>query len=644
MSFTPASPLTFNYQQGYPTSDVTVSYDNPTFAAVNLTNLNIIGLPPWLTVLNLSYNSSDDKVVFTLRVNTAYAQGMSAGSFSTNIRVKYIAINVLAQFTAHESPNYNVNIEVFQTVLLALNPTTLPFQYNIGASTPPIQILNITSGGSWNITTSQSWVTLSQTSGVGSSSIEVGVNVASLAVGTYQAILNVIDSLGTPRQAIVSLIINTADTEDTYLYVSPGNLQYISELEVDNTTEKTITIEASDAWAVTSSQTWVVLSASSGTSGISTITVTVDSDELTDTNVPYLAELTFTSEGIQKSVFIELIIVPFLLQGITSETLYFADDRNKLQVSNVFPNMQLYCEAIASNGSENIVYKLNAPYQTGIAKQLIGLEANVLLQHVAPTNNLTSRVKHNINPVTINLNVFNKAIFTGATTPLANYSNLRFLRGKTPIVTDKLCYIPSEINVTKDAVLSLSALDASEAPTDIEITGDATATISTSIANDLLTYNAIVNLAPLALSSGDQIIITWAGIEITVNIKPNPVEQHIIAFENEWLEFEFFECTGFLTIAPEAAQTKTEVQVEGTKHTKIVSIDNGKSYTLNTGYIYSQAEFEWLARILEAKRVYIYLGSEPVEIILDTKSLVTYKTREHFRSYNLKFTKAIIND
>jgi hypothetical protein len=641
MSFTPTSPYTFNFLQGLDSQLQNVIYNAPPLTPEVVTNLQIIDQPSWLTVLNVAYFPEDKTIRFIIKVNEAYANGMLEGYHQASIRIRY---NIFSNALTITSDPFEIVLNIIQTTLLSLNPSVLPFNYNIGEALPDTQTLNITSGGSWNITAFQSWVTLSQTSGVGSSPVAVGVNVAGLTPGIYESLLVVNDSLGTPREAVVTLIVSTGDTEDTYLYVSPNNLQFISELEVENTTQKNITIEASDAWVVTSSQPWVELSVSSGGSGITTIIVSVDSDELTDINVPYLAELSFTSQGIQKTVFIELIIVPFLLQGITSEALYFADDCNKLEVSNVFPNMQLYCEAIASNGQENIVYKLNAPYQSGVAKQLIGLETNVLLQSINPLSNLTSRVQHRINPIVINLNVFNKAKFTGATTPLANYSNLRFLRGKTPTTLNKLCYIPSIVNVTKDAVLSLSALNTSEAPTQINISGDATATISTSIANNLLTYNAIVNLSTLDLSSGDQITINWANIEVLVNIKPNPIDHHIIAFENEWLELEFFECTGFLTIAPNAKQTKTQLQIEGTKQTKIVSIDNGETYTLNTGYIYTQAEFNWLSRILESKRVYIYLNGEAVEIVLDSKSLVTYKTREHFRAYNLKFTKAIIND
>ncbi|WP_422105594.1 BACON domain-containing protein [Winogradskyella sp.] len=642
MAFTPAAPLPINYSQGLPYPDIPVSFAVDAQLS-NITNLQILGVPEWLTILNLLYSSSTQTITFSVRVNAAHADGMQEGNYEADIRLRFRA-NVSITTATITSDPYRVFIEINATTFLALNPTVLPFNYIIGGNLPQNQTLNITSGGSWNITAFQSWVTLSQTNGVGSSSLSVGVNTVGLTAGIYESILQVNDSLGTPRQATVTLVVTAGDTENTYLYVSPENLQFISEQGVDNTTQKTVTIEASDAWSVTSSQAWCVLSVSSGSSGLSSITVTVDSDELTNINLPYLAELVFTSEGIQKTVFVELIIIPFLLQGITSETHYFANDRNKLEVTNVFPNMQLYCEAIAGNGVENVVYKLNAPYQNGLAKQLIGMETNVLLKHVIPTNNFTTRVKHNIDPVNINLNAFNKAVFTGATTPLANYSNLKFLTGKTPEIANKLCYTPATINVTKDAIISLSALNATEAPTDIVISGDVTQTISATIANNLLTYNAIINLSLLSLQAGNQITIAWSGITITVNIKDNPVEQTIIAFENEWREFEFFECTGFLTITPKIDQIKTEIQVEGAEHTKIVSIDKGASYTLNTGYIYSKAEFEWLAKILYAERVYIYVDGQPVEIILDSKSLTTYKTREHFRSYNLKFTKAIIND
>ncbi|MFC0605884.1 BACON domain-containing protein [Winogradskyella pulchriflava] len=643
MSFNPPSPIAFNYQQYYTPLSQTVTYDISSELFVNsASQIETISMPPWLIMSNPYFVAADDKIYFTLSVNTTYAFTMAEGNYSDNIKLRFkVNIPVFGTITV-TSDNYLVQLEVIHTTQLTLTPSVLPFSYLVGGSNPQNQTLSIASDSNWNIVSSQSWVTLSQANGYGSASVFVGVNPAGLTVGDYQAILQVTDGLGIPRVATVTLLVTEGDTEDTYLYVSPGSLQFISELEVENTTEKTITIEASDAWTLTSSEAWCVVSASSGTSGISTVTVTVDSDELTDTTVPYLSEIVFVSEGIQKTVFVELIIVPFLLDGITSETLYYADDRNKLQVTNVFPNMFLYIEAIASNGASNHVYKLSAPYQNGLAKQLIGMETNALLKSVIPTATLTTRVIHSINPVNININAYNKAQFSGATTALANYTNLQFLTGTTPSVTNKICYTPAILNLTKDAVISLSAVNLEEAPTQIVVTGSDSGTFTTSIANDLTTYNAILNLADLDLSAGDQIEVAWAGFTTTINIKDNAIEQTIIAFENEWKKYEFFECTGFLTETPTAKTTTTEVQDEGNKHTKVVTIDSGVEYTLNTGYIYTQAEYDWLARILESKHIYIYRNGAPVEIILSTKNLETYKTKTHYRSYNLKFTKAII--
>ena len=84
------------------------------------------------------------------------------------------------------------------------------------------------------------------------------------------------------------------------------------------------------------------------------------------------------------------------------------------------------------------------------------------------------------------------------------------------------------------------------------------------------------------------------------------------------------------------------MQVEGEKHTKVVAIDKGVDYTINTGYLYTQAEVDWLERMLYAKRKFIFIDDQPIEIIMETKSIETYKTREYTKGYPLKFRKAIV--
>lgn len=636
MAFNPASPLGLNYIQ----QQTTISQQVVEFSPITSVqgNIEVLSLPVWLTATNIFYNSTNNKIYFTLKVNNAYAASMQPGEYNDTIKVRYRGGSFSTTYTSN---NYTVILSVIAYTPLQLNPTVFPFTYLIGGSNPQNQTLNITSSSNWTIVASQSWVTLSQTTGVNSGQIFVGVDPSGLSVGQYSAILTVQD-FQTTRQATVTLNVTEGDTINDFLYVNPQNLEFVSELGVANTTTKQVAIEASGSWSASASESWVNLSANSGSSGITNITVSVDSVALTDLDVPYLAQITFTQDDLQKTIYVQLYLVEFLTQGLESEGLYFSDDRNRLQITNIQPNMYLYLEGTLNNGSQNIIYQLNAPYQNGIAKVLVGLETNVMLKSVTPTSDFTSRIKNNISPVVINFVAYNKQQFSGGQSTINNFSNVRFLTGKTPTEINKLCYIPSTIHVTKNAVLSLSCLS-TDALTAIEITGDVTATLSSVIADNLLVYNAIVNLTALDLEVGNSITITFGDVTLNVVIKPEGLEQNILAIQNEWKEYEFFECTGALKMAPTAKQTTTELADEATKHTKIVSIDSGVDYEINTGDVYSQDEIDWLSKILDSKRVFIYRNGEPVEIILSTNSLDTYETRRAYSAFKLKFKKAIVS-
>lgn len=629
--FTPTS-FKFTYKK-YATSPIpkVITYTSTDFPYWGPASIDFPNKPAWLKITNEFWNADENRKEFTISLDANYLASVNPGIISFNLTiVNWYSRNYIASFP--------ITLEVLDTLLLSISPTIKLFNYVIGDNFPQNEILQVSSESNWSVTASQSWVTLSQSAGSGVGQIYFGVDPTGLAVGQYEGIITVQDNLFT-RTTIVTLIVSEGDTLTSYLNLEPRNLQYVSEFGIANTTAKILNLENSHAWTAVASQAWIVLSASSGAAGNSAVTVTVNSIALAVNN--YTGEIVFTSNGIIKKVFVVLSVVEFLTSGIESEGLYFCDDRNKLNVTNIENNTFLTLDADASFASGNLAYQFEAPYFKGLASIVIGKETNNLLKSVIPTNNFTSRVQNNIVPININLTAFNRNKITETTAQIAQYANLKFLTGKTPVIPNKLCYIPNTIYVTKKAVLSLSLL-ASASPSQIVITGAVTATIGVSAANNLYVYNALINLSEFALTTGNAITITYGSLAVNVVIKKEEPEVNILAFENEWREYEFFETTGFLTTTKNAEKTDTEIQIEGEIHTKTVSIKIGKDYIINTGYILTQEEVDWLSELLNSKRVFLYEGTNPVEIILETKSLQVYKTREYGRSYLLKFKKAIV--
>lgn len=640
MAFTPISK-TWGYKKYNPNPliPLNVIFTDATITAFPSRNYQVIGVPNWLTVKDIIFNNANKQIEFLAEINTSVAQNLNHGNYTVNLSAKFQWQSIFG-WENRTVGGLSITLTVTNTILLTLNPTTLPFgNYLIGNPFPQNKTLQIQSESNWNISASQSFVTLSLTSGVGNGQVFIGVDPTGLTPGNYDAIITVNDNFFT-RTAVVTLTVTEGDNETDYLYITPRNFEFVSEMEVANTKELPINVDVSDAWTATPSAAWIVISSASGIEGIHDLTISVDSDELAVGT--YQGTIEFVSGDITKKVYITLKVIEFLVSGLESYGLYFSDDRNSLQVTSTADNTFLLLDTVAANGVDNLPYEQEAPYLQEKAEIIIGQETNNLSVSPAANTLFTSRIQNRIKPVIIGFTAYNINKLNDAVTQIAQLQNLIFLKGKTPAVANKLCYIPNAITVTNKAILSLTVLETEEAPTEIVISGDIEATISTGIANDLLVYNAIVNLNELGLVKGNTIVITFGSLVINVTIKGNEPEETLIAFENEWGEDEFFNCTGFLTKTPSISDTTTQLAVNGKELTKVVSIDYGEEFSLNTGFIYSQEEVDWLATILKAKRKFVYLNGEPIEVILTTKKLETYETRQYAQSFKLQFKRALV--
>ncbi|MFI1770980.1 BACON domain-containing protein [Thalassobellus citreus] len=643
MAFNPTAN-TFPYKK-YSQSPVPtgfVRFSQVSLANYNTRNYQVLNLPNWLVLKNLALNPDTKDLEFQLDVNETVAESLSEGSYTAKLSVQY-DVYVSGWGTYHSAVYgyyYTATLTVEDTVLLTISPTTLPFgNYLIGDPLPQNKTLQIQTETNWNLTANQTWVTFaSPKTGVGNSSVYVGVDPTGLTPGYYEAIITVQDSVSPLRTALVSLTVTEGDTETDFLYVTPRNFEFVSEFEVENLKELPIIIESSGNWVATKENYWPVISAESGGAGITNATISVDSEALDVGELT--APITFTMGDIVKKIYVTVKIITFYTKGVESYGLYYADDRNTLEVTSTADNNWLLLDMVTANGIDNLPYTQEEPYHKGVAKTIIGLETNSLMPLVPPPTLFNTRIQNNITPINIGFTAFNINKFTEAVAQIEQFQNLFFLKGKTPAIENKLCYIPSAITVTNKAILSLSSRFLPS--TEINITGDASYTFETSISGSLMVYNAIVNLSTLNLKAGDNIKISWGTIEVDVTIIANTPEENLLAFENEWGDFELFPTTGFLTKTPTIKDVTTQIAVDGKELTKVVSIDYGVEYTLNTGFVRSQEEVDWLVYILKAKRKFIYFDGEPVEIYFTTKKLEVYETRRHTHSFNLKFKRALV--
>lgn len=629
--FTPASPLNLVYTKytAIPApQQVTVQ------VPMGTTYIGANNPPSWMSVLNSS--AVDEVGKFFVSVNASGANGWSPGVHQATL--SFFAVN-------YNDPNlvytdlgtYTIKISITDNVALFVSPSVLSFNYLIGTAAPATKTIVLNSANNWTITPNQSWVTLSAASGSNDASVQVGVDIATMPAGAYSALLTIND--GTIQKLVsISLVVTEEDTVSEYLYVNPANLEFISEETVANTTEKTLVVDTGGPWSAVVSETWLLLDAYNGPAGINEIAVTVDSAPLPDGI--YQAIITVTANGIIKKAYVVLRVVQYSVTGLVNGGLYYEGDRNYLVVSNVNDNSFLLLQVEASSGSETHNYPLSQPYFKGVARALVGMETRYLIPSNTPPATLDSGIYNTVRPITLNIDAYEEHRFTGITTSFGSYTGLKFLKGKTPTVAGRASYIPSVIYATNKASIQLTVVS-ENSPANAVITGAISDTINGGLTNGLYLYTLLLNLEDYTLVQGDVVNVAFGGQNLTIYINNDYTELNTIAFENEWGVYELYQTRGQLSWYSKVSQTTTTKALNGLEHTQILEAPEDAEFTINTGYILTQNEVDWLARILNSKRVFIYLDGEPVEVIITTNKLLLYETRNHNNSYKLQFKKAI---
>lgn len=629
--FTPPSPLNLVYKKftAIPPPQL-VNVQVP----LGTTYIGANNPPSWVSILNSS--ASGEVGTFYVSVNASGANGMSPGVHQ--VTLSFFAVNYdVPDLDYTDLGTYTIKISITDNVALFVAPSVLSFNYTVGDAVPATKPIQLQSANNWTINANQSWVTLSASSGSNNATVQVGVDIAAMPEGAYSALLTVND--GTIQKLVsISLVVTAVATVDEYLYLNPANLEFISEETVANPTEKTLVVDTGGTWDALVSEPWLILDTLSGVAGITEVGVTVDSAALPDGI--YQATITVTASGIIKKAYVVLRIVEYSVDGLANGQLYYEGDRNQMVVSNVNDNSFLLLQIEASTVAETYNHNFAQPYFKGVAKALVGLETRYLIPAIAPPGSLDTGIYNRIQPVSFNIAAFEENRFTGITTSFGSYTDLKFLKGKTPKVAGRASYIPTVIYATNKASVQLTVVSESS-PANAVLTGAVSDTINGGLSNGLYLYTLLLNLEDYTLVQGDVVNVAFGGQNLTININNEYTELNTLAFENEWGEYELFQTRGQFSWVSKVAQTTTVKALNGLEHTQILEAPEDAEFTLNTGYILTQQEVEWLVKILNSKRVYIYLEGAPVEVVITTNKLLLYETRNHIKSFKLQFKKAI---
>jgi hypothetical protein len=270
---------------------------------------------PWLDVSSTSGTNTEEIDV------TVDRSGLSPGTYSGTIDVS--------------SNAGNESILVYMTVaptepILEVIPAELTF--NGDQTDYSLIVRNVGIGDlNWSITSDQTWLSVSPASGIDDAAVNVSVDRTGLAGGTHHGNLTVTSNGGDVTVA-VTLVVGMAILDVSPTVLAFESTQNTKPLNISNTGMGDLN------WSITSDQTWLSASPSSGVNDAN-VSVFVDRTGLAEGT--YHGNLIVTSDGGDATVAVTMAVPsPFPVLDVSPTSLAFSSmTSNKyLNVTNAGTN------------------------------------------------------------------------------------------------------------------------------------------------------------------------------------------------------------------------------------------------------------------------------------------------------------------
>ncbi|HEV8330681.1 MAG TPA: BACON domain-containing protein [Steroidobacteraceae bacterium] len=253
----------------------------------------VVGTPPGTSLpswLNLSIvgspTSSPAQVRFTVTTT-----GTAADSLATTIRFVTAKSDGTLPVTKDVTVTYTI------TDPLDLDTTSLEFDATAGTTAAPRTVQVLGSGTNWTASSNQPWLTLSQTSGTNSGSIEVTANATSLAAGTHTAQVRVEDTLASTVRTVPVTFHVSANRWN----VARTGVQLLAF--TDSAARPAHVVVTNDGgtaatWTATANVQWLDVTASGANGDTLTITPGATASNL-GADAIFIATVTISGNGIQ---------------------------------------------------------------------------------------------------------------------------------------------------------------------------------------------------------------------------------------------------------------------------------------------------------------------------------------------------------
>lgn len=640
MAITP-STVTLDHKLYTTLSSVgSVSFSEPATTSYEISrSLVVINKPSWaLITRNGSGNSA------TISKINAQADNLSVGIHSATVTLKLTIVSEDDSGSGTSSVTYTLGsftlkINVIDTQLLTLTPQTAVFEYQLGGAQPAQQLINVLSESNWTVTKTKNWVTLPTTTGSNNGSFYIQVTPNGLAVGTHTDTITVQDDLRTETVA-VSLVISEADTDTTFLYVSPST--YTLNYTIGGYLPiKIIEYNASGNWTASGSESWVGLSATSGGSGVGTVELTLQNTSGL-TQGTYSAEVTFTLGGLVKKVYLTLNVFEFIIDLLDPNELYFTKDNNLIELSSQQIETHLALHMSTNYEGQSHVVNYVLPFFNGSATRRIGEFPHAIIGSRPMLENIHAiGLFYPYDPVALNVTLTEEDLLSDIVYQIVPVNGIQFLKGRKP-VDNWLTDMPNTRYLTKKGILTFSFLSNGQTAEHLIITGAVNQTLYFSNPLKPL-YTAVIPLKEFSdLQVGDSFEVTVNDNTIKVNIIPEGNDHCLAFWENENGVWDVLEFTGDIIETHKPKKVIVDVIKDHYyQEAKAISNTTTEQYKINTGWMYTPEDVLGLSKLLSATNVYLQFTDKIVKVNPTSSSLQVSKTNDTDISYDVTFENVL---
>ena len=215
----------------------------------------------------------------------------TAGTTTLNVNIE---ANTLASSRTGQITVYNQDYNITKKIVVNQAASTISVSTNsieVGPESST-QNINITSNIPWTAKTSDSWITLSKSTGYAGTTIltiNIGANTSTSSRSGYVELYNT--EYNVSKRVDINQIAFSPE-----LSVSPNSF----DVGVEATT-KTVTIESNFSWTAKTSKSWIYVSKLSGSAGTTTLTIDIDANMSISSRSGYI-EFYNAEYGVSKRV------------------------------------------------------------------------------------------------------------------------------------------------------------------------------------------------------------------------------------------------------------------------------------------------------------------------------------------------------